>query len=208
MFYVIDKENKLSIFDDSKEKIDQTREFMPQLDGQYTLETDIVEADELRQHPNKVIVDDIEIEIDVPDYETIIDDDGNEIQVPTGTTHKETITVKGLVLNPDYEEEQAEKERVRIANLHMTRGDVFRGLLLAKGVTRADMRGLIEQMPETTPQEKIAKEYALIDFDEALEFYRGVSLIDTVGEQLGISPQQMDRFFDTKDWHELVNEEE
>lgn len=113
-----------------------------------------------------------------------------------------------IILNPNYEEEQAEKERERIANLHMTRGDVFRGLLLAKGVTRADMRGLIEAMPETTPQERIAKEYALIDFDEALEFYRGVSLIDTVGEQLGITPHQMDRFFDTKDWHELIKEEE
>lgn len=179
----------------------------------------------------KYIVGEVEEEIEVPDY----DEDGNPIIIeyedtevvvdydenfkPIGTheitvikhrqqTHTETITRKGLVLNHDWEEEQAEKERIRIANLHMTRGDVFRGLLLAKGVTRADMRGLIEAMPETTPQEKIAKEYALIDFDEALEFYRGVSLIDTVGAQLGISSVQMDRFFDTKDWHELLNEEE
>ena len=106
------------------------------------------------------------------------------------------------------EEEKEQQERERIANLHMTRGDVFRGLLLAKAVTRADMRGLIEAMPEETPEQKIAKEYALIDFDEALEFYRGVPLIDTVGEQLGITPTQMDRFFETKDWHELINEEE
>ena len=113
-----------------------------------------------------------------------------------------------VILDPDYDEKQRQKERERIANLHMTRGDVFRGLLLAKGVTRADMRGLIEAMPETTPQERIAKEYALIDFDEALEFYRGVSLIDTVGEQLGITPHQMDRFFDTKDWHELIKAED
>ena len=106
------------------------------------------------------------------------------------------------------EEEISEQEAERIANLHMTRGDVFRGLLLAKAVTRADMRGLIEAMPEETPEQRIAKEYALIDFDEALEFYRGVPLIDTVGAQLGITPTQMDRFFDTKDWHELINEEE
>jgi hypothetical protein len=89
----------------------------------------------------------------------------------------------------------------------MTRGDVFRGLLLAKGVTRTELRAIIEAMPEETPEQRIAKEYALIDFDEALEFYRGVSLIDTVGAQLGITPHQMDRFFDTKDWHELINEE-
>lgn len=148
--------------------------------------------------PNEMMADE-EVEIDVPD----VVEEGEE-----QTYHKETVTVHHPVINPHYEEEQAEKEAIRIANLHMTRGDVFRGLLLAKGVTRADMRGLIEAMPETTPEQKIAKEYALIDFDEALEFYRGVTLIDTVGEQLGISPTQMNRFFDTKDWHELINEEE
>ena len=104
-------------------------------------------------------------------------------------------------------EEIAVKERERIANLSLTRGDVFRGLLLAKQVTRADIRSLIELMPEDTPQQKMEKEYALIDFDESLNFYRGVALIDTLGAQLNITPAQMDRFFDTNDWHELVNEE-
>lgn len=113
-----------------------------------------------------------------------------------------------LVPNPNWEQEQAEKEAVRIANLHMTRGDVFRGLLLAKGVTRADIRGLIEAMPEETPEQRVQKELALIDFDEALEYYRGVALIDTVGVQLGITPEQMNNFFDTKDWHELISNEE
>ena len=108
----------------------------------------------------------------------------------------------GKYLTP---EEIQEEEQKRVANLHLTRGDVFRGLLLAKGVTRADIRGLIETMPEETPEEKMAKEYALIDFDEALEFYRGVALIDTLGSQLGIKPKQMDRFFDTGDWKELIN---
>ena len=110
-------------------------------------------------------------------------------------------------LNPNYEEEKQQKERERIANLSLTRGDVFRGLLLAKQVTRADIRSLIELMPEDTPQQRMEKEYALIDFDESLNFYRGVALIDTLGAQLNITPTQMDRFFDTNDWHELVNEE-
>ena len=100
----------------------------------------------------------------------------------------------------EYDADMAEKERVRIANLHMTRGDVFRGILLAKGVTRADIRGLIELMPEETPEQRIQKEMALIDFDEALEFYRGVSLIDTLGEALGITSSQMDKFFETGKW--------
>lgn len=119
---------------------------------------------------------------------------------------KETETALGAWGYTQEEKEQQEAER--IANLHLTRGDVFRGLLLAKGITRADIRGIIEAMPETTPQEKIAKEYALIDFDEALEFYRGVALIDTLGEQLGITSEQMTKFFETKDWHELIKEVE
>lgn len=108
---------------------------------------------------------------------------------------------EGEYLTP---EEISEKEQVRISNLHLTRGDVFRGLLLAKGATRADIRGLIELMPEETPEQKIQKEYALIDFDEALEFYRGVALIDTLGTKLDITSEQMTKFFETNDWHELV----
>ena len=196
MFYVMDKENKLSIFDDNKIKLEQTKAIMPQLEGQYTIKTDIVTAGELREHPNKVIVGDVEIEIDVPDYD---EETGEE----TGT-HKETIIVKGLVINPDYEHEQAEKEAQRIAQLHLTRGDVFRGLLMARQVTRAQIRALIEQMPDETPEQQIAKEYALIDFDESLDFYRGVALIDTLGAQLGISGEAMTQFFETNDWHYLI----
>ena len=52
----------------------------------------------------------IEIEVEVPDY----DEEGNIIGYHTETktvqqTHKETVTVKVLVLNPNWEEEQAQK---------------------------------------------------------------------------------------------------
>jgi hypothetical protein len=109
-----------------------------------------------------------------------------------------------VVLDPDYDEKQAQKEAERIAQLHLTRGDVFRALLMARQVTRAQIRGLIEQMPEETPEQMIAKEYALIDFDESLDFYRGVQLIDTLGQQLGISSEAMTQFFETNDWHYLI----
>jgi len=95
-------------------------------------------------------------------------------------------------------EEISEKEQERIAMLHLTRGDVFRGLLLAKGVTRTQLRAMIEAMPDG-----IDKEMALIDFDEALEFYRGVALIDTVGTALGITSNQMTEFFETNDYQKL-----
>ena len=88
--------------------------------------------------------------------------------------------------------------------LKLTRGDVFRGILQAKGVTRAQLRAVIEAMPETTTEEKLAKELALIDFDEALYFYRRNPLIDKVGAQLGITNYQMTKFFETNDYHELI----
>lgn len=102
-----------------------------------------------------------------------------------------------------WEEEQAQKEKERIAKLCLTRGDVFRGLLQAKGVTKAQLRAGIEAMPAG-----LQKEMALIDFDEALNFYRGNTLVDTVGATLGITSEQLDKFFETNDYHELINSEQ
>ena len=105
----------------------------------------------------------------------------------------------------DYtEEEKAQKEKERVAMLSLTRGDVFRGLLMAKGVTRAQLRAMIETNPQLT---EVEREMALIDFDEALNFYRGNALIDTVGLALGITSEQLDKFFETNDYTCLLTEE-
>jgi hypothetical protein len=90
--------------------------------------------------------------------------------------------------------------------LHLTRGDVFRGIFQAKGVKREQIRALIEAMAETTEEEKIVKELTLIDFDESLHFYRALPIIDKLGQQLGITPTQMTAFFVTNDWHKLLSE--
>lgn len=103
----------------------------------------------------------------------------------------------------NYEEVPMEQD-TDYNELHLTRGDVFRGLFQAKGVKRNQVRALIEAMAETTEEEKIAKELALIDFDEALHFYRALPIIDRLGAQLGITSAQMTAFFITNDWHKLV----
>ena len=102
------------------------------------------------------------------------------------------------------EEEKEQQEAERSAQLHLTRGDVFRALLMARQVTRAQLRAMIEQMPDETPEQAMAKELALIDFDEALDFYRGIALVDTLGLALGITEEQMTEFFETNDWHVLI----
>ena len=104
----------------------------------------------------------------------------------------------------NYEEVEMQESTDETAMLHLTRGDVFRGLYQAKHVTREQVRTLIEAMPEETQAEIDAKELASIDFDEALYFYRGNKLIDSLGEQLGITPDQMTRFFVTNDYHALI----
>ena len=123
------------------------------------------------------------------------------LQLMVYTSIEETETDYQLY-NGEYltVDEIAQREAERIAQLHLTRGDVFRALLLARQVTRAQLREMIEQMSV----EPLAKELALIDFDEALDFYRGIALVDTLGLALGISEEQMTQFFETNDWHVLI----
>jgi len=209
MYYVMNND-ELAIFNDSKEIIETTLKFMPQLKGQYILETDIITADELQAHPNKVIIDDIEIEIDVPDYdedgnpimivieETVevidYDEEGNPIGSHTETitklvpsTHKETITVKGLVLNPDYEQEEEQKHREYLNNLSLTKREVFLALYKDKGITPEQLKAGI-----TDPE-------ALIEFEYANDYFRGNPLITIIGQSLGYSSDDLDYLFEHKE---------
>lgn len=104
-----------------------------------------------------------------------------------------------------WEEKQAQKEAERIAHLSLTRGDVLRGLLLAKGVTKEQISQMIEAMPTSSQEQIVVKELAKIDFEDALNFYRGVPLIDTIGLQLGFTKEQLDEFFNTNDYRYLTN---
>lgn len=100
----------------------------------------------------------------------------------------------------EYEAEQAKKERERLDNLSMTRGDVFEALILAKGLGKAQIRTMIEN----AELEATTKLLYLNRFDEALEFYRGYPIFDLLGAQLDITPQMLDEFFETKDYKKLI----
>lgn len=108
---------------------------------------------------------------------------------------------EALTQTPEYKQAKAQEEAERLAMLHLTRGDVFRALLKAKGVTRAQLRAMIETNEALSD---IERELALIDFDEALEFYRGVDLINILGASLGITKEQLDEFFETNDYTKLM----
>lgn len=99
------------------------------------------------------------------------------------------------------DEEKAKEERERLDNLSMTRGDVFEAMILAKGLGKAQIRAMIEQAELDT----VTKALYLNRFDEALEFYRGYPIFDMLGQALGITGEMLDKFFDTKDYHNLIS---
>ena len=105
-----------------------------------------------------------------------------------------------VLKDEDWEGKQAQKERKRLDNLSMTRGDVFEALILAKGLGKAQIRAMIEKAELDT----VTKALYLNRFDEALEFYRGYPIFDMLGEALDITPSMLDRFFDEKDYHYLT----
>lgn len=107
-----------------------------------------------------------------------------------GYTIKETETELQAL---DYTEEELEAmERERIAKLKLTKREVFLGLYQAKGVTPEQIKAQI-----TDPM-------ALIEFEYANDYFRGNPLIDIVGATLGITPKQLDKFFETNDYTYLL----
>ena len=92
-------------------------------------------------------------------------------------------------------EEIEQREKERIAKLSLTKREVFLGLYQAKGVTPDMIKAQI-----TDPA-------ALIEFEYANDYFRGNPLIDIVGATLGITPEQLDCFFETKDYTCLLAKE-
>ncbi|RAI14216.1 MAG: hypothetical protein DKM23_00040 [Candidatus Melainabacteria bacterium] len=99
------------------------------------------------------------------------------------------------------EEELRQQERERLDKLSMTRGDVFEALILAKGLEKPKIRAMIENAKLDT----MTKALYLNRFDEALDFYRGFPIFNMLGQVLGVTPKQLDDFFETKDYHYLTN---
>ena len=100
---------------------------------------------------------------------------------------------EAIIIDPEYEQKQAQKEKERIAKLSLTKREAFLGLYQAKGVTPEQIKAQI-----TDPM-------ALIEFEYANDYYRFNPLIDVVGNALGITSEQLDRFFETGDYTCLLD---
>lgn len=110
-----------------------------------------------------------------------------------------------IIENPNYAADKAQRERQELDSLCMTRGDMFEALILAFGKTKSDIRTLIENYPGLS---ELERSLYLNRFDEALDFYRGYPAINLIGAYLGVSSDKLDRFFQTKDYHDLLPDEE
>ena len=154
MFY-IQQDNKIVLFDEDKQKLQNTIAFMPQYQDL-----------EIKEVEEGYVIYDFEL-----------------------------MTVE------EMEAKETQKERERLDKLSMTRGDVFEALILARGLTKPQIRAMIEQ----AELDDITKALYLNRFDEALDFYRGFPVFDMLGKKLDVTPKQLDDFFETKDYHYLTN---
>lgn len=102
-----------------------------------------------------------------------------------------------LILNPNYEKEQAEIERARLDNLSLTAADVERAIYKAKGMDFEDILTLVKNNPEIDLK-------ALKIELKANNFYRGNPYINQIGALLGFSETQLDEFFETNDYTKLL----
>lgn len=113
-----------------------------------------------------------------------------------------------VVIDPDYEAKQAQKEKERINELSMTRSDFFDGTIMAWGVGQDELLVLIQGLLAMLPIEDVKKLIAINNFKNALNFYRKhdlfkmlvnipIPLTDIV--QIILTEESLDKFFDEVD---------
>lgn len=105
-----------------------------------------------------------------------------------------------LVLNPNWEEEQEQKEKERIAHLYLTGADVERGIYKAKGMDFEDIIDYVTALPIDGLNLKELK----IEL-KANHFYRGNPYVGAIGKILGFTPKQLDNFFEYNDYLYLTS---
>ena len=107
------------------------------------------------------------------------------------------------VVNPNYEQEQAQKEAERIAMLNLTAADVERAIYKAKGIDFEDVISSLSGGEGAREGVNIDLKALKIEL-KANNFYRGNPYIDTVGTILGFTKEQLDKFFETNNYKYLT----
>lgn len=110
------------------------------------------------------------------------------------------------------EEEKQEQENERIQSLSMTRSDFFDGFIMAFNLGQTELRAIVEQILNSINITDVEIKVALNNFDNALNFYRKHTLFTLLNNveipisetiTLVFTSDIWDKFFETKDYHEL-----
>lgn len=113
-------------------------------------------------------------------------------------TDEEYILYNGVYITAA---EKAEQERKHLDMLYMTGADVERAIYKVKGMDFDDILKMMAEVP-TIDVKALGIEF------KANNFYRGNPYISQVGALLGFTSDQLDKFFETKDYKELLPAEE
>ena len=97
------------------------------------------------------------------------------------------------------EEEKQEQERERLDMLFLTGADVERGIYQAKGMDFDDIMAFVM----ANPQEGLDVKALKIEL-KANHFYRGNPYVESIGTLLGLTSNQLDKFFETNDYTYLL----
>ena len=129
--------------------------------------------------------------------DNFVEEETEDVNYPTYYALEANEIMEGgePVINPNYEAEQEQQERERIAKLNLTGADVERGIYQAKGMDFDDILAFVMANP---PQGLDVK--ALRIELKANHFYRGNSYVNAVGTLLGFTSEQLDKFFETNDY--------
>ena len=104
------------------------------------------------------------------------------------------------VLNDEtYQKKKAQEEREKIAKLFLTSADVERGIYQAKGMDFDDVLAYVTQLQPQGLNIKALK----IEL-KANNFYRGNPYVSTIGQLLGFSEEQLDKFFEDGNYEHLL----
>lgn len=110
------------------------------------------------------------------------------------------------------EEEKEEQEHERIQALSMTRSDFFDSFILAFNLGQTELRAIVDNILNSINITDVQIKVALNNYDNALNFYRKHTLFTLINNvRIPISETMYllftsdiwDKFFETKDYHEL-----
>lgn len=125
---------------------------------------------------------------------------GEEHELPEDYEPDKYIVQNGeLVLNPEFEAKQAQKERERLDALTLTPSDVERALYKAKKMDFDDLKALIAEKLPNIDLKGLAIEFRAKDFWRGAILENGTRIFDVVGMLLGYTPDDMDYLFENKE---------